>query len=68
MAQNKLRPHFVRNLNPLMLALLFALLVLVPDIVAQEANVTVAPQSTSAGDNPRNEFGIWGRHIRISVC
>src|SRR5215216_7549671 len=60
MAQNNLRPHFVRNSNPLMLALLFALLVVVPDTVAQEGNVTPAPQSSVAGDNPRNEFGIWG--------
>jgi opacity protein-like surface antigen len=60
MAPNRLRPHFVRNLNRLTLMLLFALLVLVPDTVAQEAEVAVAPQSTGAGDNPRNEFGIWG--------
>jgi opacity protein-like surface antigen len=60
MTQNKLRPHCVRVRNPLTLSLLFMLLLVVPESAAQQANVPAGQQPSGAGENRRNEFGLWG--------
>jgi hypothetical protein len=60
MTQNKLRPHRVRVLNPLTLLLIFVVLLVVPESSAQQGNVTARQQSSGAGEDRRNEFGIWG--------
>jgi hypothetical protein len=57
---NKLRPHFARILNPLTLSFIVALLLLVPEGAAQQANATAGQQSSGASENRRNEFGVWG--------
>jgi len=60
MTHNKLRRHCVRVLNPLTLSVLLLLLLIVPKSAAQQANVPAGQQSSDAGENRRNEFGIWG--------
>jgi len=60
MIQNKLRSHCVRVPNSLTLSLFFVLLLVVPDSAAQQANVPAGQQPSGAGENRRNEFGIWG--------
>jgi hypothetical protein len=60
MIQNKLRPHSVRVRNPLTLSLFFVLLLVVPESAAQQANIPAGQQPSGAGENRRNEFGIWG--------
>ena len=52
MTQKTRRPHPVRMLNRLMPAFIFALVLVVPQVAAQ--------QTSSADDIKRNEFGIWG--------
>jgi opacity protein-like surface antigen len=60
MLLNNLRPHFARIAHPLTLSFVFALLLVVPESAAQQANVPAGPQSSAASENRRNEFGIWG--------
>ncbi len=60
MIQNKLCLHCVRVRSPLTLSLFFVLLFIVPESVAQQANEAAGQQSSGAGENRRNEFGIWG--------
>ena len=60
MIENKLCPHCVRVRNPLTLSLFFVLLLVVPESAAQQANVPAGQQPSGAGENRRNEFGIWG--------
>ena len=60
MIENKLRPHCVRVRNPLTLSLFFVLLLVVPKSAAQQANMPAGQQPSVAGENRRNEFGIWG--------
>src|SRR5215218_680169 len=60
MIQNKLRSHSVNIRTPLTLSLSFVLLLVVPESSAQQANMPAGQQSSGAGENRRNEFGIWG--------
>jgi hypothetical protein len=60
MTQNKLRAHGVRVLNPLTLLFIFVNLLFVPESSAQQVNATAGQQSSGAGEDRRNEFGIWG--------
>src|ERR1051325_12234646 len=53
MMQNKLHPRCVRVRYPLTLSLFFLLLLVVPESAAGQ-------QTSGAGENRRNEFGIWG--------
>lgn len=59
MIQNKLRPHFVQVLSPLAL-FICALLLTVPESMAQQANVSAGQQPSGGTENRRNEFGVWG--------
>jgi len=60
MTQNKLRPHRMRVLNPLTLLFICVILLVVPESSAQQGNLTPSQQSSDAGEDRRNEFGIWG--------
>lgn len=60
MTQNKLRPHGARVLNPLTLLFILVVLLVVPESRAQQGNVTASQQSSGAGEERRDEFGIWG--------
>jgi len=60
MTQDKLPPHCVGVRNPLTLSVFFVLILLVPECAGQQANAPVRQQPSSATDNRRNEFGIWG--------
>ena len=50
----------MRVRNPLTLLLFFVLLLVVPESAAQQATVPAGQQTSGAGENRRNEFGIWG--------
>ncbi len=56
----------VRVLNPLTLFFIFVILLVVPENVAQQANMTAGQQSSGAGENRRNEVGTWGDFIRCT--
>lgn len=60
MLLNNLRLHLACIVRPLTLSFIFALLLVVPESAAQQANVPVGPESPGAVENRRNEFGIWG--------
>ena len=60
MTQNKLRPHGARVLNRLTLLFILVVLLVVPESRAQQGNVTASQQSSGAGEERRDEFGIWG--------
>jgi opacity protein-like surface antigen len=60
MIQNKLHPDRGRVRSALTLSLFFSLLLFVPQSAAQQANVPTVQQPSGAGENRRNEFGIWG--------
>ena len=58
--QNKLCPHSVRVPTPLTFTLFLLLVLAVPESAAQQTNVSAEQQQTSADENRRNEFGVWG--------
>lgn len=57
MFQRELRSHFVCMPNILTLPLIVALLLLVPESAAQQANSSTAQQAFGGIENRRNEFG-----------